>query len=260
MKWSTRILIAMFIIMVLGLVISNIILKKAFDKLDKSDTYWNFGKVFEQPFKYLKIDGGNVTQIAFEQSPHYSVRVLHEWQRIRGNPIESFVKNDTLYLHFTFNTEDEGESNWMKHMTLVRIFSPELLYVGGVNTNFGMFKLRQKNLSVNMSGRSTFEVESFIPNLDSLSIIQKDSSEVVFEMSPEYKPIVTAAKTLVAIEAGKSQSNEAMTIQSVNANLEGHTLLDIGHAQIQSLKLNIADTSGIILSGGTLQTFRRQKF
>ena len=38
-----------------------------------------------------------------------------------------------------------------------------------------------------------------------------------------------------------------------NAIIEGYSLLDLGHAQIQSLQLNITDSSAIILSGGALR-------
>jgi hypothetical protein len=62
--------------LVAGLLSSNMILKKEYDKVDKSDIYWTFGNILEQPFKYLKIKGGNITNIAFEQSSNYSVRVL----------------------------------------------------------------------------------------------------------------------------------------------------------------------------------------
>jgi hypothetical protein len=44
-----------------------------------------------------------------------------------------------------------------------------------------------------------------------------------------------------------------MTINSLNAKVEGNSILDVGHAQIQSLQLNIADSSAIILSGGALK-------
>ncbi|MEJ7676585.1 MAG: hypothetical protein WKG06_01660 [Segetibacter sp.] len=50
---------------------------------------------------------------------------------------------------------------------------------------------------------------------------------------------------------------ETMTVQSVTANLKDISLLDIGHAQIKSLKLDIADSSAVILSGGTLKTIRK---
>src|SRR5579871_166565 len=182
MKWSTRILIALLIVTIAALFASNIVLEKEYDKLDKNDTYWTYGKVSEQHFKYVKIEGGNVTNIAFEQSPNCSVRVLHDWQRVRPNPIETTVKNDTLYIKFVYSPADEGEKNWMHWLTLVRVFAPELSYVEGFNTNFFMNKMKQKNIAVNMSGKSKFEIESFLPDFDSVTVSEKDSSDVVFEM------------------------------------------------------------------------------
>jgi hypothetical protein len=238
MKWSNRILVALLIVAVSGLFVSNMALKSEYKKIDKNDTYWTYGKILEQHFRYIKVEGGNMTNIAFEQSPKCSVRVLHDWQRNRPNPIEATVKNDTLYVKFTYTPEDEGEKNWLKWMTVVRIFAPELVSVDGVNTNFYMFKLRQKNINVSMAGKSKFEVESFIPGFDSISVTQKDSSEVVFEMSPEYR---------------SSTNRELFAIQKLNADLQGNTLLDVGRGKIANLSLHITDTSAIILSGQGLR-------
>jgi 5S rRNA maturation endonuclease (ribonuclease M5) len=142
------------------------------------------------------------------------------------------------------------EKSWLKSITPVRIFSPELLSVEGFDTKLEMYKLKQKCLNVNMSGRSRFEVESSIRFLDTLTIFQKDSSEVIFEMSPDYKG--SEAETAIAEQI---KGHEAMNIQLVDAKLQGNTLLDIGHAQIGFLKLNIADSSAVILSGGALRKF-----
>jgi len=102
-----------------------------------------------------------------------------------------------------------------------------------------------------MSGKSKFEVESMIPDMDSIIVVQKDSSSVEFEMSPDYKstPLVRSSKEI--------KSDEAMNINSVNANLKGYSILDVGHAQIDSLQLNIADSSAIVLSGGALRKIRK---
>jgi hypothetical protein len=264
MKWSTRILLFLLVVVIAGMLASNIILRNEYKSVDKNDRYWNYGKILDQPFKYLKIDGGNSTQIAFEQSPNCSVRVWHTWQRVRPNPIKAFVNNDTLYIQFTYQASDPGEQNWMKWNTLVRIFSPVLLSVVGNNTNFEMFKLKQANISVNMTGKSKFEVESFVPDLDSINVTQKDSSEVVFEMSPEYtKANIGNTKSKKVIQVAPSvsnelASNEAMTIQSLRANLQGNTILDVGHAQIRSLILNVTDSSAIVLSGCGLRRFCQQ--
>ncbi|MBC7507837.1 MAG: hypothetical protein H7320_03670, partial [Ferruginibacter sp.] len=119
--------------------------------------------------------------------------------------------------------------------TTVRIFSPELLAVNGFNTNLEMFKLKQKSISVNISGKTKFEVKSLTPDLDTLYISQKDSSAVVFEMSPDYK------------------KSETFHVKYVAADVKGFSVLDLGHGQIDSLQLTIADSSGILLSGGTLK-------
>jgi len=256
MKFTSKVLLTLLVLLVVGLLSSNIILKKEYDKVDKSDIYWNYEKVLQQPFKYLKITGGNGTRIAFEQSTKYSVRILQEWKRYHGGEIKAHITNDTLYINFDFIPSNLYEKFWMQGITAMRIFSPELLSVDGFNTNFEMFKLKQKSMNVNIGGKSRFEVESMIPALDTLTIAQKDSSEVIFEMSPDYQTTVITDPTRIGVSFVATQqinSNEAMSIQLVHANVQGNSLLDIGHAQIQSLQLNIADSSAIILSGGALK-------
>jgi hypothetical protein len=264
MKVTVKILVGMFVVFVAGLLASNIILKREYDKVDKSDLYWTYRKVLEQPFKYLKIEGGNITHIAFEQSPNYSVRILNNWLRGNDGVVKASVKKDTLYIRFNDADKTIDQKDWWKFITPVRIFSPRLEAVEGYNTNLEMFKLNQKSISVNMSGRSKFEVESRIRYLDSLTIFQKDSSEVVFEMSQDFKtPNTQAVKREASLNGNSSKpvvtdadeikSPEAMNIQSVKASLQGYALLDLGHAQIKSINLNIADSSAIILSGGAIK-------
>ena|SRR6185312_14293109 len=267
MKLSSRILLSMLIIIVAGLLLSNIVLKKEYNKIDKSDLHWNYTSVLTQHFKYLKIEGGNITNIAFEQNKNCSVRVLNDWQRYHPELIQLSVKNDTLFIKFVYTGNNQYEKQWMKSTTLVRIFSPELLSVEGFNTNFGMFKVKQKSIAVNMSGRSKFEIESMLRSMDSIAVFQIDSSEVVFEMSPDYKPVKSTEKeksatiTIGSAPPGLSsltqiESPEAMSIKSVKADIQGYSLLDLGHAQIDSLQLKIADSSAIIISGGALKKFK----
>lgn len=271
MKFTSRMLLTMLVILIAGLFFSNFILKNEFDKADKTDNYWNYEKLLNQPFKYLKITGGNGTRIAYEQSQKCSVRILQEWERWHGGKINARVSNDTLLINFDFVPTNLYEKFWMQNATTVRIFSPYLLSVDGYNTHFEMFKLKQRSIRVNMSGKSSFEIESLFPSLDSLTIHQSDSSEVVFEMSPDFKrrptteakPVITIEDTVkgsvIHFTPGVTQikSKEAMIIESVNAVVQGYSLLDLGHAQIKSLQLSIADSSAIILSGGALRKMRQ---
>jgi hypothetical protein len=256
MKFTSSVLLALLIILIGELLSSNIILKKEYEKVDKTDLYWTYESVLRQPFKYLKIRGGNDTRIAFEQSPKSSVRMQGEWKKYHKGEIKAKVENDTLYLDFDYMPANPFEKFWLRTITAVRIFSPELLSVDGYNTNVELDKLNQKSMKVNIRGKSRFEVESMIPVLDSLTISQKDSSEVIFEMSPEYQTAIVTDPNRIGVSMASVQqinSHEAMAINSVNAKLEGYTLLDLGHAQIQNLQLQIADISAIILSGGALK-------
>lgn len=146
----------------------------------------------------------------------------------------------------------------------------------GYDTNIGLFKLKQKSINVSLSGRSKFEVESYLYNLDTLNISQRDSSKVVFEMSPDLKTLdpvaletaaekgqatitsdVLNSESMTIAPASVRKGWETMSVQSVTANLQDISLLDVGHAQIKSLKLNIADSAAVILLGSTLKTIRK---
>jgi hypothetical protein len=267
MKFTTRILLLIFILMIAGLLSSNMILKKQYNNIDKSDIYWTYNKVLEQPFKYLDITGGNETNIFYEQSAKPSVRLLQEWVKYHGGKVKADVRNDTLFLNFDYKPANPFEKFWLQNAAPVRIFSPELLSVTGNNTHFEMQKLKQKSISISMHGKSGFEVESMYPELDSINIFQSDSSAVKFEMSPDYKKTTAANRetvgkiefhdasgaSIIYTEPQQNNFDESMTIRSVTANLKDHSILDIGHAQIQHLQLQVSDSSAIVLSGNALQ-------
>jgi hypothetical protein len=234
MKLTSKILIFLSLFFVSGLFASNMLLKKEYDKKDKSDIYWTYNSILEQPFKHLKVTGGNLTKICYEQNKTASVKVLNTFD-YKSKGISAIVKNDTLYLNFPNTYTDIYEKDWLKWNEPLRIFSPELLSIEGVNTNVEMFKIKQKNISVNLKGKSKFEIESMDTQFDTIQIAQQDSSAVVFEMSPDYKKA------------------ETFHIKYVNARVKGYSIFDIGHAQVDSLQLCISDSSAILLSGGTMR-------
>jgi hypothetical protein len=264
MKLTSKILLLMILLMVAGLFSSNMILKKQYDAMDKTDNYWTYNKVLEQPFRHLHIIGGNGTNIYYEQSSKPSVRLLQEWVKYQGGKVKTYVKNDTLYLNFDFTPANSFEKFWLLNAAPVRIFSPQLLSVTGNNTHFEMLKLKQKNITINMSGRSKFEIESMYADLDSLNVSQSDSSAVVIEMSPDYrkKPAPSGREGKIQfhdvaggliVYSPEKEFNESMSINAVTANIQDHSILDIGHAQIKNLDVNVSDSSAVVLSGGTLR-------
>lgn len=239
-KLSNTILITVLGLMVVGIFASNLVLKHEYDKIDKGDLYWNYNRVFEQPYKHLKIEGGNITNIIFEQNKNPSVRVLNDWREYEKDvTFKTFVKNDTLHLIFPNKYKSIGERDWMGRTVLVRLFAPQLLSIDGSDTNFELQKLKQANISIHLKGKSRLEVESYNHDFDTLNVTQADSSQVLFEMSPELK------------------GTQNMSFKTVTAALTDYTLLDIGHGYAGKLNLSLADSSAIILSGKSLKAMHQ---
>lgn len=234
MKISTLLLFVLLGLFIISLIGSDLILKDKYNKIDKSDPYWNYTKLNKGTFHHLKLTGGNVTRIAFSPSPHASVGVLSYLDRQMTDRFKTKIINDTLVLQVEPVNESNGLKDWMRNHILITITCPELKSVNARNTNIDIDKLNQKSMIIQISGRSRLEVESYNPDFDSLYVRQQDSSEVIFEMADEIR------------------SSGTMHLRSLYANVQGHSLLDVGHFRIQSLNKVIGDTSGIILSGYTL--------
>ncbi len=68
MKFTSKILLALLVVLIGGLLSSNIILKREYDKVDKTDIYWNYEKIsgYKTPVirtahsHFSKCDAGNV--------------------------------------------------------------------------------------------------------------------------------------------------------------------------------------------------------
>jgi hypothetical protein len=241
MKLSSIILSVMLALFITSLFASTLILKERYKKVDKSDLYWNFDKISTKTFKHIKIRGGNVTTIAFEQNKNCSVRVLDFWSGYEKNHIRTSVSHDTLYLEFENKYNDLLQKAFLSSRTLVRIAAPELLSIDGFNTNFAIEKLEQKSMDINLSGKSRIDIESNTHVFDNLNINQKDSSQVIIEMNPDLKesPIIRA--------------------KVVKATLKGVSLLDIGHITSDKSHLNIGDSAAVILSGQSIMKINGSK-
>jgi len=235
-KLSTAIITVLAVLIVVSVFATELVFKNEYDKRDRNDIYWNYDKILQKPYKHLKIVGGNVTNIIFEPGKNPSVRVLKRWLDFKEhNNLTAYVKNDTLYLEFKNKYNNINEKDWMQSEVLVRLFAPQLLSVDGTNTNFELQKMKQSNISINLKGKSRLEVETYSPNFDSLNVVQSDSSQVIFEMSPNLK------------------ISPMMHFNNVSAKMTGYTLLDIGRSFIDHANLNISDSSAVILSGKSLR-------
>ena len=239
MKKSSLMLFILLGIFITGLIGTDLILKNEYNKIDKTDPFWNYTKLSKGSFHHLKLMNGNVTRIGFIPSPHASVGILSNWAHNAGDRVKTKITEDTLFVDIEKRDESNGVKDWMRNHTLITITCPELKSVTAVNTNLDVDKLNQKTMAVDVAGRSRVEFESYNTDFDSISVHQRDSTEVIFEMADDIK------------------SSGAMNLKTLYANVQNRSLLDVGHFRIQSLNKIIGDTSGIILSGYTLGQMKK---
>ncbi len=260
MKLTQKILLALLLLLTAGLFASNLTLKKEYDSNDQGDIYFTYGTLLQQPFHHLHITGGNVTQMIFEPAPTASVRVFRDWEGFESGKVKAIVRNDTCYINFPtpYPFRNLPERDYMRWNTLVRIFAPSILSVTATDCNLEMERMKERALSVRLAGKSKFEVESLVPEFDTLEVTARDSSAAVFEMSPEnkVKPLSLGERIVLSQLPQERKYWSSFHVVSLHADLQGASILDIGHAQIDSLQLAVSDTSAILLSGGTMRRAR----
>ena len=93
---------------------------------------------------------------------------------------------------------------------LIAISCPDLLSVDGLNTNLNLYKMKQKNISVTLAGQSEMEIETYVTDFDSISVSQKDTTRLSFEMSEDINRF------------------GILHAKAIYARVNGNSLLDVG--------------------------------
>lgn len=239
-KLSTTILVMVLLLAVAGVFASNVILKKQYDKIDKSDRYWNFTRVIQQPFSHVKITGPALSKIIFEPNKTASARVSNFWDKAqRDSVLKLSVNNDTLYINFSDKGLHSDEREWLAGQQYLRIFAPQLKSVSGNSINFSTENLSQNDIAINVSGRSTVDIETQQPHFTSVAVSESDSSKVKFFVTHEF------------------ERKHVINFDHLTADLKGGSVLNIGNADAKDMTLNIADGSTIVLSGKSLKGIRK---
>ena len=238
MKLSNIILLASFSAGIACLFGSNYVMKKEFDKIDKSDPYWTYRKLEDKPFRHLVINGGNVSNIFFEQSPHSFVKVMTNWRGSNDGSVKTRISNDTLFLNFANRFEDIYEKYWLRDVVPVRISAPALISAEGNNTKLVIDKFNQPSLKLGLTGDSKIQVNCFTTHFNKIEIEQKDSSLIAFTVSKElFLP-------------------DSIKVDQVIVKGSGTSLLNLRTATIDSLQINLTDAASIALSGYSLKKWR----
>jgi len=242
MKKATWMLVILGTFLFLSVIASNLILRHQFNSIDKSDPFWNYTKLTTGSFHHIMLSGSNETRVVFSPGRAGSVGVLNYWESEMRRRVHASIAHDTLFVHMDDRADPPNLREWMKFRVLIAISAPDIYSVNARNANLDMLKMKQQNITIELSGKSRMEFESYITDFDSLSIVQRDSSELKFEMADELG------------------NNHVLHARSIRSNVDGYSFLNVGHFQIQSFHPVIGDSSAIAVSGGTLRSLKNRTF
>jgi hypothetical protein len=97
MKKSTWLLSAMTLVLISGIVTTNLLLKAAYLRIDVNNPFKNYTDIAVQPFSFLNIKGGNSYAIHLRHADSFNVKVMNS----RKGFLETFASGDTLSVVFT---------------------------------------------------------------------------------------------------------------------------------------------------------------
>lgn len=241
MKWSNVILSSSLALGITGLFGANAVLKREYDSIDKSDKYWNYTKLSDKPFRHIKITGGNVSNIVYEQAPHTVIKVMSAWRGSEDGAVKAVVLNDTLVVDYANTYKDIYEKYWLRDAVTVRITAPAVESVSGTDTKLVFNKFDQPSLKVELQGNSRLVINSYRTDFDRFDVNQSDSSLTVLSMSNE------------------TFTNDIITIKELNATGTGVSLLNLRSSKVDQLNLNMADSASVALSGYSLGKWSEKK-
>ncbi len=238
MKLSSKLLIAVFLILIMGLVASNLLLKKQFDNPETENEFPGYRTLNTQGFKHLNIHTGNAGKIIYEPSnkPRFMVGTYLNDSML--NLMKNKVSNDTLYIEFPKGlVEYLYEKGWREYNVPIRLFSPELLSIQVNDSYLELHKMRQSVYQISLHGKSELKMETKLSNLKDLNLSLADSSLVWINYDMEERAY---AKTPVSIENCK-------------AILSGVSHLNMANSRVNQLQLNANEESSVDLTGYNLK-------
>lgn len=238
MKWSNIFLTTLGAAALTGIIGSNYILKQVYNRTDKSDPYWNFKKILDGPFHHLKINGGNISNIVYEQGDKHSVKILSAWRGATDGSVKTSINDDTLTIDFLNHYKDLYEKFWLRDQVTVRISAPELISVTGNDTKLLLNKFNRPSLNIYAAGNTKLLINTYRNQFDSVNVVQRDSSLAYMVKSED---II---------------GPNILTIDKLTADCSGNSLLNLRSSVIEHLDLKMSDSASIALSGATLDKLK----
>jgi hypothetical protein len=235
-KTSTKLLVALLLIIIGSSFMSNILLKDEFDISQKmpKNPFKDYQKIVAQPFSHMVIDSGNLVNNIQIESGDASVVYIHGKKLNLSQWQEHFrVTNDTLFLRFSNDAKIKSGGFRLrdKSKPFIQIVSPNVQSISLNQSQCEIVKFNQKSLIIKGFDNSRISLSDNIDSLDLLDVKLKASS----------------------LSFTDEHSGKKVNIKKLDADISDHCDFDLSQADIKAFKLkDTDDNSWIRLSSKTI--------
>jgi hypothetical protein len=233
-KWSTRLLVGVFALILCSSFASTLLLKREYDKQKKEVNpahipLKGFNQALNQSFKHIKIEKCFHTNVLFETRKEYAVYIDKKniadpkWSK------RIYILNDTLFIKNIDEDEDAFNNNdkekKQEEKIPVQIYAPEFESITVATGSFQINSLNQKSLIANLSKTSSLSIENMSQDLDVLKISMTGNSTL-----------------------NLYRDNKGLNIKNIDATLTENCALLLGNTFVENLKVNGDSQARIQLS------------
>jgi hypothetical protein len=237
-KWSTKLLVGVFALVVSSIFASNLMLKNEYDlnKNKPKDRFAGYQKMVNQPFKHIVVDSGRIVRDIYFENSNQSAVYIAENEDMNKWAQNIFVKNDTLFV--TFKPDDTNKMNSFPSAVtpFLHILAPNIESINLNYTELFIRDFQQNSLNINLLDKSSCTMGRANP-VDFCKVTMSDYSTFKVDLPIDLQII---------------------NIKSVEVSMQKNSSLQLKQAQIEEIKLNTKGDNTVELSSTTLMNLMKK--
>jgi hypothetical protein len=209
MKKSNLFLMTLGLITIVGMFITNVLLKNEYVKIDLTDPYKNYISVPAESYSVLDISGSNGYPIEIVHKKTNDIKVL----RSRLDHFKSNLRNDTLFIQFTGSNIPMDQRYHSSTPAGIVIEKNTLTTIVSTNTHNRISGFTNQDLKLVLKGNSLMEVNNC--DINTMEIDTRNSSQIDFANENRVDSLVL-----------KMANKSAASLQKIDFRTINHTLSD----------------------------------
>jgi hypothetical protein len=228
-KWSTRLLVGVFALILCSSFVSTLLLKREYDKQKgtNNDPLKGFEKIVGQSFTHIKMTNCMHSKIELQTGEASSVFIGKGNRSNVGWDENIFVENDTLFMTFKGDKSDY----LMYDNTSIRIFTPKVETISMSSSILTVLSFNSKKLNIQLSDQSHFYLNNNSGDVDSCKISMAGGSD---------------------FSIGNNLSDRHINFDTFEVDLNENNHLDLTRANVKNFKINAKDNNTVTLSSEML--------